>query len=93
MNNEWEGRYGSVTWMLMAEAEPGLPLFQLDATSCKVLREGFQGAYQFEVTHGVGPERIFHDRPKKDGYSHIQDALQYAALRYKQLYRRGELKK
>jgi hypothetical protein len=82
-SNEWSGRFGAVTWLLTDRMSEDCARFVLDGARCPVLREGFRGAYRFELpsTAAVGPERIYPESPRKDGYSHVQDALQYAAAR------------
>ncbi len=53
---------------------PGLLL----SPTCKVLRKGFLGGYQFERLQISGETR-FKDQPKKNRYSHPHDGLQYLA--------------
>ena len=48
--------------------------------SCKMLREGFLGAYQFSRVAVSGEDR-FTDQPDKNRWSHVAEALQYAVLR------------
>lgn len=48
--------------------------------NCKRLRKALGGGYQYERIRGVN-ER-FHDKPKKDHYSHIAEALEYIAMHY-----------
>ncbi len=76
--NDFIPRRESVAYYLtrMADGHPG---FLLDPT-CKQLRRGFNGRYRFERLKTNGPAR-FRDRPLKDDYSHIHDALQYACLK------------
>ena len=57
----------------------GGPGFYLDS-SCTTLRKGFNGRYRYQRIRAAGVER-YKDRPVKDSYSHIQDALQYACLK------------
>lgn len=54
------------------------PGFILDP-SCKILREGFLGGYQFARVRVSGSER-YHDEPLKNFWSHTADALQYAIM-------------
>ena len=56
----------------------GKPGFQLDP-SCKMLRKGFNGGYQFSRIQVTGEER-YRDVPNKNDYSHPHDGLQYLAL-------------
>jgi len=47
--------------------------------SCRCLIKGFRGAYQYQRVQVSGDAR-YQDAPSKNRYSHIADALQYAAL-------------
>jgi hypothetical protein len=75
--NEFIKRRESVAFWLqqLAGGEPG---FLLDP-SCKMLRKGFNGGYRYERLKTSGPAK-FKDRPVKDKFSHIHDALQYGCL-------------
>ncbi len=75
--NDFIPRRESVAFFLnrMAGGEPG---FLLDP-NCKTLRKGFIGGYRFERLKVSG--EIYKERPVKDRFSHIHDALQYACLR------------
>jgi hypothetical protein len=57
------------------DGSPGLLL----SSSCKTLRKGFISGYRYERIQVAGEER-YKDRPVKDHFSHVHDALQYAAL-------------
>ena len=46
---------------------------------CKMIRKGFNGAYNYRRVQVVGYEK-YRDIPDKNEYSHPHDALQYAAL-------------
>lgn len=48
-------------------------------TTCDMTRRGFNGRYQYRRIQIAGAER-YKDVPDKNDYSHIHDALQYAAL-------------
>lgn len=58
----------------LIDGEPGL----LVHPRCKMLRKGFQGAYQYRrvMVSSVGAR--FDEKPLKNEYSHPHDALQYA---------------
>ncbi|MFA5595986.1 MAG: TerL [Pusillimonas sp.] len=56
----------------------GVPLFRL-SRKCKQLRKGFLGGYKFIRVKVAGDER-YKEQPDKNQYSHIHDALQYAAM-------------
>lgn len=75
--NDFIPRRESVAFFLnrMAGGEPG---FLLDGR-CKTLRKGFIGGYRYERMRVAG--EIYKERPVKDRFSHIHDALQYACLR------------
>lgn len=59
----------------MVDGEPGFLL----SPNCEWLRRGFLGGYKYERVHVAGDER-YKEVPSKNKFSHIQDALQYAAL-------------
>lgn len=48
---------------------------------CHALRRGFISDYRYEEKRSVGG-RQFKDKPLKNEYSHVHDALQYAAMEY-----------
>lgn len=75
--NDFIPRRESVAFFLnrMAGGEPGFLLHP----ECKTLRKGFIGGYRFERLKVSG--EIYKERPVKDRFSHIHDALQYACLR------------
>jgi hypothetical protein len=75
--NAWLPRRGAVAWFL-SKLSGGQPMFLLDPY-CQVLRKGFNGGYKYRRIQVIGDER-YTDEPKKNSYSHIADALQYAAM-------------
>ncbi len=81
--NEFIRRRESVAYFLL-RAIDGAAGFLVDP-SCKVLKKGFASGYRYERLKASGPER-FKDRPVKDKYSHIHDALQYGCM-----YLRGNI--
>jgi hypothetical protein len=58
--------------------------FLLDP-SCKVLRKGFNGGYQYSRIQASGEER-FKDVPNKNMFSHVHDAMQYFCLSVDESY-------
>lgn len=76
--NDFIPRRESVAFFLtrMADGEPAF----LVNPRCTMIRKGLAGRYKFERLKVSGLAR-FKDRPTKDIYSHIQDALQYACLK------------
>ena len=72
--NDIETRINAVAHFL--EKRKG---FLLDP-SCQVLREGFEGGYHYQQRKVTGA--VYADKPEKNEYSHVHDALQYAALFY-----------
>lgn len=58
----------------------GEPCFRLSREKCKQLRKGFLGGYHFARMNIIGDTR-YKDMPDKNMFSHVQDALQYAAMR------------
>jgi len=75
--NEFVARREAVTWFLTRMVE-GKPVFRLSPT-CEMIRKGFLGRYQYRRMHIAGSSR-YTDKPEKNDYSHLHDALQYAAL-------------
>jgi len=76
--NDWLPRREAVAFFL-TRMNDGKPSFLINK-SCRVLRKGFNGKYQYQRLKVSGTAR-YRDRPLKDDMSHIQDALQYACLR------------
>jgi len=56
----------------------GKPALMVDP-KCDMVRRGFNGRYQYKRLQVVGEDR-YRDVPDKNDYSHLHDALQYAAL-------------
>lgn len=75
--NSFVGRREAVAKYLTRLVD-GKPALILDP-KCDMLRRGFNGRYQYKRLQVVGEDR-YRDVPDKNDYSHLQDALQYAAL-------------
>lgn len=75
--NDFLPRRQSVIDRLMRTID-GKPAFIVDP-SCKMLRRGFLGGYRFERVQVSGEER-FRDKPAKNMFSHVHDALQYNVM-------------
>ena len=75
-SNSVDLRLESVSSQLTKMAE-GLPAFMIDRR-CVTLIKGFQGGYCYRRMQ-VSGER-YDDKPEKNMYSHIHDALQYMML-------------
>jgi hypothetical protein len=56
----------------------GSPGFLLDP-SCRILRRGFMGGYNYKRMQIGGVHTRYHEKPDKNQYSHPHDALQYDA--------------
>jgi hypothetical protein len=56
----------------------GQPGFLLDP-DCRVLRKGFRGGYHYKRMQVSGEAR-YDDKPNKNKFSHVHDALQYMLL-------------
>ena len=59
------------------------------APACQMLRRGFISEYKYEERRALAGER-FKDKPLKNMYSHVHDALQYAAMEYVSSRRRNK---
>ena len=76
-SNDIQMRIESVESVLnrMTDGTPSLTI----SPTCTVLISGFEGGYQYKRTYNMGRE-THDDRPSKNRFSHIHDALQYAML-------------
>lgn len=80
VTNDFDPRREAVTTLLRKNIG-GAPGFLLDP-GCKDLRDGFNGGYQYSrlnVRSETG-EKKYKEKPEKNMYSHLADALQYAAM-------------
>jgi len=77
ITNSFVGRREAVAKYLTRLVD-GQPAFLVDP-SCDMIRRGFNGRYQYRRLQVVGEER-YKDVPDKNDFSHLHDALQYAAL-------------
>lgn len=94
--NAMEPRMSAVTWLLTDMLDDKTPRFVVDGNRCPVLRAGFLGAYKIDVSaagDAVGPGRVLKSAPLKNSYSHVQDALQYAAMPLYKRFARGKERK
>lgn len=62
----------------LRRAIDGKPAFLL-SPRCEALREGFNSGYRFRKLQVTGDDR-YDDKPEKNRFSHVHDALQYALL-------------
>ena len=54
--------------------------FLLDGQQCPTLRKGFISEYKFEKIRGNAFTPRYKEKPEKNIFSHVADALQYAAM-------------
>lgn len=59
----------------LVDGRPGL----IVSPACKVLRKGFNSGYRYRRMKVPGAER-YDDKPEKNEFSHVHDALQYALV-------------
>ena len=59
----------------MTEGQPSMVI----SPTCVTLVNGFEGGYQYKRTYYMGNEK-FDERPNKNRFSHVHDALQYAMI-------------
>jgi hypothetical protein len=75
-------RINAVDRALIERVDDGAPKFILCGAACPVLRRGFQGRYCWDASgKRESPDSLVYRSPKKDLYSHPQDALQAAVLK------------
>jgi hypothetical protein len=79
-SNDFALRVDSVEEVL-GRMSDGLPAFALDP-ACRVLRKAMESGYCYRrmQVSGAGAEARFADKPEKNRYSHIAEALQYLML-------------
>lgn len=75
--NDWVVRRDAVGELLERMAD-GRPAFMVDPGHCPVLTAGLDGQYAYPRM-ATGDER-YGDRPLKNRFSHVADALQYMVL-------------
>lgn len=75
--NDISLRIESVEGVLNRMSE-GLPSMIISPT-CVTLINGFEGGYQYKRTYYMGNEK-YDDKPNKNRFSHVHDALQYAMI-------------
>jgi hypothetical protein len=63
--------------VLLTKLIGGKPAFQI-SPCCEMLRRGFISEYKYHIFKGV-TERVG-EKPEKNEFSHVHDALQYGAL-------------
>lgn len=68
-------RRGAVDQILKKQAGPGVPAFMCSAPHTQQLMKALAGMYHYEKK-----KKGYAETPKKNQYSHIADALQYAVL-------------
>ena len=76
-NNDLTMRLEAVRQPL-SEMIDGEPAFLLSPT-CKMLRRGFNSGYRYRRMKIAIAER-YDDKPEKNEYSHVHDALQYVEI-------------
>lgn len=80
--NEFAARREAVVWFLTRLSEEG-SAFVLDP-ECRMLRKGFLRAYAYRSLQRMSAGVKYLDRPEKNEFSHLQDALQYLCLYLRQ---------
>lgn len=80
-SNGLQGRLSCVTRFLMNWAEESVsPLLVVNRRLCRVVCEAFSGGYVYRPSPAtVGAARTLRE-PRKDGYSHPMDAVQYLCM-------------
>lgn len=78
VTNDFQPRRSAIMSFMSRNVSDGEPAYLLDP-SCKVLREGKRGAYQFALMKTTIDE-AYRPLPDKNFYSHPADAEQYIGL-------------
>jgi hypothetical protein len=75
-NNDLTIRLEAVRRPLQRMIEGGRPALMI-SPSCKILRRGFNSGYKFRRTAVAGGDGRYENKPLKNQFSHVHDALQY----------------
>lgn len=75
-NNDLTVRLEAVRRPLKRLLEQGKPALVI-SSACKVLRRGFNSGYVYRRTAVAGGDSRYENKPSKNQYSHVHDALQY----------------
>lgn len=75
-NNDITIRLEAVRRPLMRTLDSGTPGLIISPT-CRVLRRGFNSGYKYRRTKMAGGDGRYENKPHKNQYSHVHDALQY----------------
>lgn len=75
-NNDLTIRLEAVRRPLMASREGGRPALIISPV-CKILRRGFNSGYKYRRTVLAGGDGRYENKPHKNQFSHVHDALQY----------------
>lgn len=78
-NNNPTPRRDGLKWFL-GRMTGGKPAF-IVSSKCKMIRKGLMGNFQYARMKSGGDER-YHEKPLKNIYSHICEALEYGAMQY-----------
>jgi hypothetical protein len=76
-SNSFLARFNAVD-IFLTRLVGGKAAFQLDP-SCDMMRKGFLGEYKLKKYRGYGDDK-YSETPVKNNFSHLHDALQYAAM-------------
>lgn len=87
---EFPTRFNSVVELLTHDANDGQPGLLVNYHSCPVTIQGFLGGYQYKQIEEA--DRVLSAQPIKNLYSHIMDAIQYAASGVAQMFELGREK-
>jgi hypothetical protein len=77
--NDIEPRLRAVEALLGRQVMGG-PALMISREGCPHLCRAMSGGYRFVAKKGTGAMRWVPDKDDKEGYSHVADCLQYAAL-------------
>lgn len=75
-NNSLDVRLEAVRRPLKRLIEAGRPGLVI-SSECKILRRGFNSGYKYRRTALAGGDGRYENKPFKNQYSHVHDALQY----------------
>jgi len=78
--NKIDERLDAVRKPMLRLVEGGEPGFKICPVRCKVTRRGFTGMYVFSRIQLRGGHGSWQDKPLKNDYANVQDAIQYGCI-------------
>jgi len=73
-------RREAVAGLMLRLTMSGLPAYRVSIRDCPVTVKGLAGWYRYDKVAASGLDARFHDKPEKNAYSHVCEALEYLCV-------------